>query len=43
MARLKLVFLGAGAFGIPSLEALAREHEVALVVTQPDQIGRAHV
>lgn len=34
---MKLVFLGAGAFGIPSLDALAREHQVALVVTQPDR------
>ena len=34
---MRLVFLGAGAFGIPSLEHLAREHEIALVVTQPDR------
>lgn len=41
---MRLVFLGAGAFGIPSLEALAREHEVALVVTQPDRpAGRGKV
>jgi len=40
----RLVFLGAGAFGIPSLEALAREHEIALVVTQPDRpAGRGKV
>ncbi len=41
---MRLVFLGAGAFGIPSLEALARAHEVALVVTQPDRpAGRGKV
>lgn len=41
---MRLVFLGAGAFGIPSLESLARAHEVALVVTQPDRpAGRGKV
>jgi methionyl-tRNA formyltransferase len=41
---MKLVFLGAGAFGLPSLESLAREHEIALVVTQPDRpAGRGKV
>ena len=41
---MRLVFLGAGAFGIPSLEHLAREHEIALVVTQPDRpAGRGKV
>lgn len=41
---MKLVFLGAGAFGIPSLDSLAREHEIALVVTQPDRpAGRGKV
>lgn len=34
---MKLVFLGAGAFGVPSLNALAQEHEVVLVVSQPDR------
>lgn len=34
---MRLVFLGSGAFGIPTLQALAREHEIALVVTQPDK------
>lgn len=34
---MRLVFLGSGAFGIPTLQALARAHEVALVVTQPDK------
>jgi methionyl-tRNA formyltransferase len=41
---MKLVFLGAGAFGLPSLDSLAREHEIALVVTQPDRpAGRGKV
>lgn len=41
---MRLVFLGAGAFGTPSLESLAREHDVALVVTQPDRpAGRGKV
>ncbi|MBL8887523.1 MAG: methionyl-tRNA formyltransferase, partial [Phycisphaerales bacterium] len=35
--RLKLVFLGSGAFGLPSLRALIAEHDVAMVVTQPDR------
>ena len=34
---MRIVFLGSGAFGLPTLDALAREHEVALVVTQPDR------
>jgi len=32
---MELVFFGSGAFGLPTLERLAGEHEVALVVTQP--------
>ena len=41
---MRLVFLGAGAFGVPSLEHLANEHEIALVVTQPDRpAGRGKV
>jgi methionyl-tRNA formyltransferase len=40
----RLVFLGAGAFGVPSLEHLANDHEIALVVTQPDRpAGRGKV
>jgi methionyl-tRNA formyltransferase len=31
----KLVFMGSGAFGLPTLEALADEHEIVLVVSQP--------
>ena len=34
---MKLAFLGSGAFGIPTLLALAREHEITRVVTQPDR------
>lgn len=41
---MRLVFLGAGAFGLPTLERLAREHEVVLVVSQPDRpAGRGKV
>lgn len=35
--RLRLVFLGSGAFGLPTLEALAQRHDIRLVVTQPDR------
>lgn len=36
-----IVFFGSGAFGIPTLEALVREHTVRGVVTQPDRpVGR---
>ncbi len=34
---MRLVFFGSGAFGLPTLEALARDHDVAMVVTQPDK------
>ncbi len=43
---MRLVFLGSGAFGTPTLEALAAAagHEVVLVVTQPDKpAGRGKV
>ncbi|HKW45605.1 MAG TPA: methionyl-tRNA formyltransferase [Candidatus Eremiobacteraceae bacterium] len=33
----RVVFFGTSAFGVPILRALAREHEVVLVVTQPDR------
>ncbi|MFO0861802.1 MAG: methionyl-tRNA formyltransferase [Phycisphaerales bacterium] len=36
-SRLKLVFLGSGAFGLPTLRRLIAAHEVAMVVTQPDR------
>jgi methionyl-tRNA formyltransferase len=34
---LRLVFFGTPDFAVPTLEALAREHEIALVVAQPDK------
>lgn len=34
---MKLVFMGSPEFAVPSLEAIAARHEVALVVTQPDK------
>jgi methionyl-tRNA formyltransferase len=43
---MRLVFLGTGDIGLPSLEALlgSREHEVIAVVTQPDKpVGRKMV
>jgi methionyl-tRNA formyltransferase len=35
--RLRVVFLGSGAFGLPTLEALGAVHDVVLVVSQPDR------
>ena len=35
--RLKIIFAGSGAFGLPTLKALAERHEVAAVYTQPDR------
>jgi len=38
---MKIVFLGSGAFGVPTLERLARDHTIAGIVTQPDRrVGR---
>ena len=34
---MRLVFMGSGAFGLPTARALAAEHEIALVVSQPDR------
>ena len=34
---MRVVFFGTPQFAVPSLEALARDHEVALVVAQPDK------
>ncbi|MEO1585151.1 MAG: methionyl-tRNA formyltransferase [Planctomycetota bacterium] len=34
---MRIVFLGSGAFGVPTLTTLLAEHEVAAVVTQPDR------
>ncbi len=35
--RYRIVFMGTPGFAVPSLEALAAGHDVALVVTQPDR------
>ena len=35
---MRVVFMGTPAFAVPPLTALAREHEVALVVTRPDAV-----
>ena len=41
---MNLVFFGSGAFGLPTLERLVREHAVDLVVSQPDRpAGRKRV
>src|SRR5579862_5747175 len=34
---MRLIFLGTPAFAVPTLEAIARNHDVLLVVTQPDR------
>ena len=34
---MKIVFMGTPALAVPTLEALREEHEIALVVTQPDK------
>lgn len=34
---MNLTFFGSGAFGVPALESLAREHRLVGVVTQPDR------
>lgn len=34
---MRLVFFGTPDFAVPSLDAVAREHEIALVVAQPDK------
>ena len=44
--RLRVVFMGTPEFAVPSLEALALDHDVALVLTRPDAVrgrGRALV
>ena len=35
---MRVVFMGTPEFSVPSLEALAREHEVVLVLTRPDAV-----
>jgi len=34
---MKVVFLGSGAFGLPTLQTLARAHQVLAIVSQPDR------
>ncbi len=34
---MKILFLGSGAFGVPTLQSLATTHEIVGVVTQPDR------
>lgn len=34
---MRVVFFGSGRFGVPTLRALARQHDVAAIVTQPDR------
>lgn len=36
-ARSPVVFFGSGAFGVPTLARLAAEHDLLLIVTQPDR------
>jgi len=41
---MRLIFFGAGAFGLPTLEHLCAQHEVVAVVSQPDRpAGRKRV
>jgi methionyl-tRNA formyltransferase len=41
---MRIVFLGAGEFGLPTLRALAGHHDVPLVISQPDRpAGRKRV
>ena len=37
MSAMKVIFFGSGAFGLPTLKALAREHRVLGIVSQPDR------
>ncbi len=32
-----VIFFGSGAFGLPTLQALSREHRITCIVTQPDK------
>lgn len=36
---MKIAFMGTPALAVPCLDALAQEHEIAVVVTQPDKLG----
>ena len=35
---MRITFMGTPDFAVPSLELLARDHEVTLVVTRPDAV-----
>lgn len=40
---MKIAFMGTPALAVPCLDALARHHEIAVVVSQPDKVGgRGH-
>ena len=40
---MKIAFMGTPALAVPCLDALAKHHEIAVVVSQPDKIGgRGH-
>lgn len=40
---MKIAFMGTPALAVPCLDALAQNHEIAVVVTQPDKVGgRGH-
>ena len=42
--RMRIVYFGSGSFGIPTLKRLHSDHDVTLVVTQPDRpAGRRRV
>ena len=36
---MKIAFMGTPALAVPCLDALAQNHEIAVVVTQPDKVG----
>ena len=36
---MKIIFMGTPALAVPCLDALARDHEILAVVTQPDKLG----
>ncbi len=37
MGRQRIVYFGSGAFGLPTLESLHEQHQISLIVTQPDR------
>lgn len=42
--KLRLIYFGSGAFGLPTLARLTEAHDIALIVTQPDRpAGRRRV